>query len=172
MDRTSRPAAASPAPAADSDHHLALAAACAFACLAQRVRQAKAPVAATAVALVAFGFSLAFLVASRLDGLAPGAGLGGAPTLPGTPVAVAVIGGLLLGLPLAIGVLHGELAQPLRDGDSRDDGSAAQRDVYPPGAWRRMTLGLVSAYGSAALMAALLLVQTDAGGALRALLAY
>ena len=133
--------------------------------------RAPAPVIATAVSLVTLGFGVAFAFAAHLDAPAAPDWPGGAEAVTGAPGALAVIGGLLLGLPLATAVLHRELARPLRAGEWRDDGSAA-RYVYAPEARRTMTVGLAAAYGTAAVLTVLLAARTGAGTALRALLAY
>ena len=82
-----------------------------------------------------------------------------------------MIGGILLGMPLATHVLHRELARPVVVGEAGEDASAS-RFVYAPGARRRMMLGLVAAYGTAGLLALFIARTTDAASALRALLVY
>jgi hypothetical protein len=138
-----------------------------------RSLQAPAPIVVTAIALVTLGFCAAFALFAPL----------GASVAPGDPwplaqagaadrsIAFSVIGGILLGMPLAIHVLHRELARPLVVGEASEDASAS-RFVYAPGARRRMMLGLVAAYGTAALLALFIARTTDAASALRALLVY
>lgn len=131
---------------------------------------APAPVAATGAALVTLGYGAAFAVASPLA--APDPALGAVPVDgPGTAVVAAVLGGLLLGVPLAAQVLHAQLAGPRHAADPHGD-EAGPRYVYAPGARRRMALGLAAAYATAAVLAAALVASTGAGGALRAALAY
>ncbi|RPH43000.1 MAG: hypothetical protein EHM87_15060 [Burkholderiales bacterium] len=140
---------------------------------AARPLHAPAPIVVTAVALVTLGFCVAFALVAPLGAAAASSD----PWSPaqadgvGRAIAFAVIGGILLGMPLAIHVLHRELARPLALGEAREDASAS-RFVYAPGARRRMMLGLAAAYGTAALLALLLARTTDAASALRALLAY
>jgi hypothetical protein len=140
---------------------------------AHRPLHAPAPIVATAASLVTLGFCIAFVLAAPL----------GITAAPGDPwpvadrgagdhaIAFAVIGGILLGMPLAVHVLHRDLARPLTLGEARDDASAS-RFVYGPGARRRMALGLGAAYGTAALVVLLITRTTDTASALRALLAY
>jgi hypothetical protein len=140
---------------------------------AARSLRAPAPIVVTAIALVTLGFCAAFALFAPL----------GASVAPGDPwplaqagaadrsIAFSVIGGILLGMPLAIHVLHRELARPLVLGEASEDASAS-RFVYAPGERRRMMLGLVAAYGTAALLALFIARTTDAASALRALLAY
>lgn len=123
--------------------------------------RAPAPVGATGVCLVTLGFSAAFAAVS-------GVGDTTAVDGHGTSVVVAVIGGLLLGLPLAAQALHAQLARPL----GGFDGAVGSRYVYAPGARRRMAIGLGIAYATAAALSTLLVASTGAGGALRAALAY
>ena len=140
---------------------------------ATRSLHGPAPIVVTAIALVTLGFCAAFALFAPL----------GASVAPGDPwplaqaaaadrsIAFSVIGGILLGMPLAIHVLHRELARPLVVGEASEDASAS-RFVYAPGARRRMMLGLVAAYGTAALLALFIARTTDAASALRALLVY
>jgi hypothetical protein len=141
---------------------------------AYRSLQAPAPIVVTAAALVTLGFCIAFLLAAPL----------GAAVAPGDPwslanrtagdhsIAFAVIGGILLGMPLAVHVLHRDLTRPLVLGEARDDASASRFVYDGPGARRRMALGLGAAYGTAALFVMLIARTTDAASALRAVLAY
>jgi hypothetical protein len=140
---------------------------------AHRPLHAPAPIVVTAASLVTLGFCIAFVLAAPL----------GIAVAPGDPwpladrgagdhsIAFAVIGGILLGMPLAVHVLHRDLARPLALGEAREDASAS-RFVYAPGARRRMALGLGAAYGTAALFVLLIARTTDTASSLRALLAY
>ncbi|MFM1987392.1 MAG: hypothetical protein RJA99_349 [Pseudomonadota bacterium] len=129
-----------------------------------------APVAATGAALVTLGYCAAFAVAAPLTAPDPAFGAAAADGQ-GTAVVAAVMGGLLLGLPLAAQALHAQLARPQAEACGRDD-APGPRYVYAPGARRRMALGLGAAYATAAVLAAGLVTSTGAWSALRVALAY
>lgn len=143
------------------------------AAVAARSLQAPAPIVVTAMVLVTLGFSIAFALFTPL----------GMAIAPGDPwplaqaaasdrsIAFVVIGGILFGMPLAVHVLHRELARPLTLGDSGENASVP-RFVYERSARRSMALGLGAAYGTAAVIVLLLARTTDAATALRALLQY
>jgi hypothetical protein len=116
--------------------------------------RAPAPLAATSVALVTLAFGIAFLVAVQLPAVvvATYGWLGIQGAVPGVSVAGALLGGLLVGTPLAAQVLHRQLARPLGAGEPPEPGTAT-RYAYSPDARRRMAVGLAAAYATAALLA-------------------
>jgi hypothetical protein len=141
---------------------------------AYRSLHAPAPTVVTAASLVTLGFCIAFLLAAPLGAaVAPGDVWTLADRAAGDhSIAFAVIGGILLGMPLAVHVLHRDLTRPRVLGEARDDASASRFVYDGPGARRRMALGLGAAYGTAALFVMLIASTTDAASALRAVLAY
>jgi hypothetical protein len=138
--------------------------------LLERVRDARllrtpVPVGATAVALVALGYAVAFGVAMVLGGWLEPLRAG-----PHAPVAASVLGGLLIGLPMAVHVLHRELASPVPAALRGPDGSVPY--VYAGRARRRMALGLAWAYAAVAAGALALAAVTGVSRDLAAMLAY
>jgi hypothetical protein len=127
-----------------------------------------APAAATAAAMVALGHGVAFAAAAHAHGLASAiAGHLGLASTAGAPsVALALLGGLAIGMPLAAQVLHREHAQPL---DRAADGA---RYAYTRQGRRRMAAGLAAGYATAATLAVAIAGSTSATAELRALLAY
>jgi hypothetical protein len=118
--------------------------------------RAPAPVAATSAALVTLAFGVAFLAAVQLPAAAGAvyAWLGVEGTVPGVSMAGALLGGLLMGTPLAAQVLHRQLARPLGVGAQPPaQAGTATRYAYSPDARRRMAIGLAAAYATAALLA-------------------
>lgn len=138
--------------------------------LLERLRDARllrtpVPVCATAVVLVALGYALAFGVAMALGGWLEPLRSG-----PHAPIAASVFGGLLIGLPMAVHVLHRELASPVPAALRGPDGTVPY--VYAGRARRRMAMGLASAYTAVALGALVLAAVTGMSGELAAMLAY
>jgi hypothetical protein len=127
-----------------------------------------APAAATASVLVSLGFGVAFALAAHAHGiaLALADGFGVAVALTDPPVALALIGGLAIGMPLAAQVLHREHALPL----GCAEGGA--RYAYTRQGRRRMAAGLAAGYLTAATLACVLASTTSASRELMSLLAY
>lgn len=130
-----------------------------------RVLRVPVPVGATAVALVMLGYALAFGVATAIGGWFEPLRAG-----PHAPIAAIGVGGLLLGLPMAVHVLHRELASPTPPGLRGTDDAAPY--VYTGRARRRMAIGLASAYAAVAAGALAIAALTGVSHELVAMLAY
>lgn len=135
-----------------------------------RIFRLPVPVIATAVALVLLGQALAGMIAA-LGPLAVstvGQALGVGIAVPEVPVAGVALLGAALGMPMAIHVLHQELASPLR---TMRPGEAIAY-AYTPRAHRRMTIGLAAAYVTAVVSAVMLIASTGSAPQLWAALTY
>lgn len=126
------------------------------------------PAAMTASAMVAMGFGLAVVLIVVGEGLAMpiAAWLGLPGTAASPPIALAAIGGLVLGTVLAAQVLHRQHARPL----ARADGAA--RYGYTSLGWRGMASGLLATYLTGAALVFTVLYMTGEWAQLAKLLAY
>jgi hypothetical protein len=118
--------------------------------------------------MVATGFGLAVALIVVGEGLAMPivAWLGLPSTASAPPIALAAIGGLMLGTVLAAQVLHQQHARPL----SRGDGAA--RYGYTSTGWRGMASGLLATYLTGTALVFTVLHMTGEWAQLARLLAY